>query len=117
MQENTTQSRQIFQLTDAAATRAKDLLAKRGKQSAGIKVGVKTGGCSGLQYEFEYADQIPAGCEVVKDKGVTIIIEPAAILYLVGTTLDFIDETVRSGFVFQNPNAKASCGCGESFST
>lgn len=111
-----TQARQIFQLTDAAAVRVKALLARREKPAVGIKVGVKRGGCSGLQYEFEYADQITPGCEVVCDKGVTIIIEPAAILYLVGTTLDFVDETVRSGFVFQNPNAKASCGCGESFS-
>lgn len=107
---------QIFQLTESAAVRIKELIAKRDKPAAGIKVGIKPGGCSGLKYQFEYADEIEPNQEVVVDKGVTVVIDPAAILYLIGTTLDFKDEKVSSGFVFQNPNEKASCGCGESFS-
>lgn len=105
----------ILQITENAAERVKLLLDKRDKPSVGIRIGVKSGGCSGLSYTFEYADQKNALDEVVVDKGVTILIEPKAVLHIVGTTLDFVDEKVKSGFVFNNPNAKAHCGCGESF--
>lgn len=117
MQCATPEVKQIISLTERAAVRVKELLGKRTSQPAaiGIKVGVKNGGCSGLKYKFEYALEIPAGAEVVQAHGVTIIVEPTAVLHLIGTTLDFVDEQVSSGFIFINPNAKANCGCGESF--
>lgn len=105
----------IIQITDNAANRVKLLLEKRQKPAVGIRVGVKSGGCSGLSYTFEYADEQKKSDEAVQDKGVTIFIEPKAVMYLIGTTLDFMDEKVKSGFVFINPNEKGRCGCGESF--
>ena len=105
----------IIQITDNAAQRVKSLLDKRQKPAVGIRVGIKSGGCSGLSYTFEYADEQKSSDEAVQDKGVTILIEPKAVMYLIGTTLDFMDEKVRSGFVFINPNEKGRCGCGESF--
>ncbi len=106
---------QAIQITDAAAERVKFLLSKRGKSSAGVKVGVNKGGCSGLSYMIEYADEIGKFDEVVEDKGVKIIIDPKAVLYLLGTTMDFVEEKMKAGFVFINPNEKGRCGCGESF--
>ncbi len=102
-------------ITEAAAERIKALLAKRDKPSIGIKVGVKQGGCSGLSYYVEYADEQGKYDEVIEDKGVKVLIEPKAIIYLLGTTMDYVDEKIKSGFVFTNPNEKGSCGCGESF--
>lgn len=102
-------------ITDAAAQRVKELIEQRAKQTAGIKVGVKSGGCSGLAYVIEYADTISKFDEVVHDKGVTIIIDPKAIMYLLGTIMDYKEEKLKSGFLFVNPNAKGECGCGESF--
>ena len=102
-------------ITDKAAERIKYLLNRRGKPSAGVKVGVKKGGCSGLAYIIEYADEIGKYDEVVTDKGVTVIIDPKAIMYLIGTTMDYVEEKMKSGFVFINPNEKGRCGCGESF--
>lgn len=105
----------VIQITDNAASRVKLLLEKRQKPAVGIRVGVKSGGCSGLSYTFEYADEQKNTDEAVQDKGVTIFIEPKAVMYLLGTTLDFVDEKVKSGFIFINPNEKGRCGCGESF--
>lgn len=105
----------ILRITDSAAERIKYLLQKREKESIGIRVGVKQGGCSGLSYYVEYADSQEKYDEVIEDKGVKVLIEPKAILYLVGTTMDFVDEKIKSGFVFVNPNEKGQCGCGESF--
>lgn len=102
-------------ITEAAAERIKVLLSKRDKPSIGIKVGVKQGGCSGLSYYVEYADEQGKYDEVIEDKGVKVLIEPKAIIYLLGTTMDYVDEKIKSGFVFTNPNEKGSCGCGESF--
>lgn len=108
----------IITLTDAAASRIKYLLNKRTEQSTlGIRIGVKSGGCSGLSYTFEYADNKNPSDEEVSDKGVTVFIDPKAVLYLIGTKLDYKDEKTRSGFVFINPNEKSKCGCGESFNT
>lgn len=107
---------QLFQLTDSAAVRVKELLANRAQPAVGIKVGIKTGGCSGLKYQFEYAEKVMPTQEIVVDKGVTVVIDPQAVLYLAGTTLDFVESNEESGFVFKNPNEKASCGCRESFS-
>lgn len=107
----------IISITNAAAERIKFLISKRNKLTAGIRIGVKSGGCSGLAYTFEYADVKNPADEEVVDKGVVIFIAQKAVLYLVGTELDYKDEKVKSGFVFLNPNEKGKCGCGESFYT
>lgn len=107
----------IITLTEAAVSRIRYLMEKRNSNAIGIKVGVKSGGCSGLAYTFEYADVKPALAEEVTEGDVTIFIEPKAVLYLLGTQLDYKDEKTRSGFVFINPNEKGRCGCGESFYT
>lgn len=105
----------VIKVTETAANRIKYLLQQRDKDSFGIRVGVKQGGCSGLAYYVEYADGQNKYEELVEDKGVRILIEPKAMIYLLGTTMDFIDEKIHSGFTFVNPNEKAKCGCGKSF--
>ena len=107
-------------ITNAAAMRVKTLLESRGKPSAGIKVGVGTAGCSGLTYEIEYADEVGKFDEVVPYlvDGVEefkVLIDPKAVMYLIGSEMDFVEEKMKSGFVFSNPNEKGRCGCGESF--
>lgn len=102
-------------ITDAAITRVKHLLAQRGKPSFGIKVGVKSGGCSGLSYLIEYADEKGPFDEVIEAEEIRILIDPKAVMYLIGTQMDFVEEKLKSGFVFTNPNEKGRCGCGESF--
>lgn len=108
-------ARQIMSITDPAAARVKELLDKRGKPSAGVRIGVRTAGCSGMQYTLEYADEKGKYDEVVEDKGVTILVDPKAVMFLIGTKMDFETDKLKSGFVFINPNEKARCGCGESF--
>lgn len=105
----------LLQLTDSAIERVKFLLQKRDKLALGIRVGVKSGGCSGLSYKFEYADEVRPHEEKIEAGGVSVFVEPTAVMYLIGTTMDFVDEQVRSGFQFTNPNEKAKCGCGKSF--
>jgi iron-sulfur cluster assembly protein len=102
-------------ITDAAAERVKALLAQRGKPSVGIRIGVRTKGCSGMSYTIEYADERNAFDEVVEDKGVTVLIDPKATMFILGTEMDFVEEKLQNGFVFRNPNEKGRCGCGESF--
>lgn len=102
-------------ISDAAKARIHHLLEQRGKPSMGIKVGVRSGGCSGLAYTIEYADDVGPYDEVVKLEDTAIIIDPKAIMYLIGTEMDYIEEQWKSGFVFKNPNEKGRCGCGESF--
>lgn len=104
-----------LQITDAAATQIQALLSKRGKPSEGIKIGVRTAGCSGLSYTLEYADEVSQFDEVVEEKGVRILIDPKAIMFLIGTEMDYKTDKLESGFVFNNPNEKGRCGCGESF--
>ena len=106
---------QALSLTDAAAKQVQHLLDKRGKPSAGIRVGVRSAGCSGLAYSLEYADEIEKFDEVVVDKGVTVLIDPKAVMFLIGSEMDFVEEKLKSGFTFNNPNEKGKCGCGESF--
>ena len=101
-------------LTEAAAARAKDIMARAETPSVGLRVGVKNGGCAGQEYTFAYADSIGPLDEVVEDKGVTILIDPKAILFLIGSEIDFETSTLSSKFVFRNPNQTDACGCGES---
>lgn len=102
-------------VTPAALERVKALLDKRGKPSVGVRVGVRTRGCSGLSYTLEYADAKSPGDEAVEMDGVTILIDPKASMFLFGTEMDFTEDKLQSGFVFRNPNEKGRCGCGESF--
>ena len=107
--------KQAMTVTEAAASRIQQLLEKRGKPSVGIRVGVRSRGCSGLTYTLEYADEKGKFDEVVEDKGVTILIDPKATMFIIGTEMDFVDDKLQSGFTFRNPNEKGRCGCGESF--
>ena len=102
-------------LTDAAAERVKALMTKGDSSVQGLRVGVKSGGCSGLTYFIEYASEQGKFEEVVEDKGVRIFIDPKAIIYLLGSEMDYKADRFEAGFVFNNPNEKDRCGCGESF--
>jgi iron-sulfur cluster assembly protein len=109
-----------IEITDHAASRIQLLLEQRGKPSAGIKVGVRSGGCSGLAYTIEYADEIGPYDEVVaypdnNDTKFKVLIDPKAIMYIIGTIMDYKEDKMKSGFEFVNPNEKGRCGCGESF--
>ncbi len=101
-------------LTDAAADRVREIMAKAETGAVGIRVGVKNGGCAGQEYTFAYADEIGPMDEVVEDKGVTILIDPKAILFLIGSEIDYETTKLASKFVFRNPNQTDACGCGES---
>ncbi len=106
----------VITIMEAAATRVKALMAKADKPVKGLRVGVKTRGCSGLSYFVEYADEKKRFEDIVEDKGVTIFVDPTAVMFLIGTEMDYKEDKLQSGFVFNNPNEKARCGCGESFS-
>ena len=101
-------------LTDAAAARVKDLMASANGSVVGLRVGIKNGGCAGQEYTFAFADSIQPLDEVVEDKGATVLIEGKAVLYLIGSELDFETSKLASKFVFRNPNQTDACGCGES---
>ena len=105
---------QVMRLTDAAADRIKAVMARAEKPVAGVRVGVKNGGCAGMEYTMEYADEVKPTDEVVEDKGVKLLIDPKAVLFLLGTEMDFKTEKLSAQFVFNNPNQTAACGCGES---
>jgi len=102
-------------VTPAAVERIKALIENRAKPTAGIRIGVRSKGCSGLSYTLEYADSQQPMDEVVETEGVKILIDPKASLFLIGTEMDYAEEQLKSGFVFKNPNEKGCCGCGESF--
>ena len=104
----------VVTLTDAAAARVKEIMDKADQPYAGLRVGVKNGGCAGQEYVFEYAKEKGPIDEVVEDKGVTILIEPKAVLFLIGTEIDYEVTKLSSKFVFHNPNETDACGCGES---
>jgi iron-sulfur cluster assembly protein len=106
---------QAIRLTEAAAQRVRELLNKRDKPALGIRIGVRSKGCSGLSYTIEYADKKEPMDEVVEQHGVTVLIDPKATLFVLGTEMDYVEEKLQSGFVFRNPNEKGRCGCGESF--
>jgi iron-sulfur cluster assembly protein len=101
-------------LTDAAADRVKDIIARSDKPIVGVRVGVKNGGCAGMSYTMEYAETVNTLDEVVEDKGVKVLIDPKAVLFLLGTEMDFQTTKLSSQFVFKNPNQTSACGCGES---
>jgi iron-sulfur cluster assembly protein len=102
-------------ITDRAAARVKELMARSGRPIVGVRVGVKARGCSGLSYQMEYAEERRKFEDVVEDKGVTILIEPTAAMFLIGTEMDWVEDRLGSKFVFNNPNEVDRCGCGESF--
>jgi iron-sulfur cluster assembly protein len=105
---------QVMRLTDAAAMRIKDILGRAERPIAGVRVGVKNGGCAGMSYTMEYAESVAPHDEVVEDKGVKLLIDPKAVLFLLGTEMDFKVDKLTAGFVFINPNQTSACGCGES---
>src|SRR6476469_3931407 len=106
---------QLMTVSPAAAERARALIESRGKPTAGIRIGVRTKGCSGLSYTLEFADKQEPMDEVVETEGVKLLIDPKASLFLIGTVMDYEEEKLKQGFVFRNPNEKGRCGCGESF--
>lgn len=104
----------VMTLTPAAAARVKALTEARGEEVAGLKIGIKKGGCAGMEYTMTWADRIERLDEVVEVDGARVIIDPQAVLYLLGTEMDFKTDKLASQFVFHNPNQKSACGCGES---
>jgi iron-sulfur cluster assembly protein len=108
-------TKQIITLSDNAAQRIKEIMSNAGSNVVGVRVGVKSGGCAGMSYIMEYAKEIKPNEEVIEDKGVKVLIDPKAIIYLIGTEMDYKQEKFSSQFVFRNPNETERCGCGESF--
>ncbi|MBB2961673.1 Fe-S cluster assembly scaffold SufA [Methylobacterium sp. R2-1] len=104
----------VITLTDRAADRIKAIMADADRPIAGLRVGVKNGGCAGMSYTMEYAEERKAGEDVIEDRGVTVFIDPKAVLFLLGTEMDFQTTKLSSQFVFNNPNQTSACGCGES---
>ena len=104
----------VVSLTEAAAARVKEIMAKADKAYIGLRVGVKNGGCAGQVYVLEYSNKIEPTDEVVEDKGFTIVIEPKAVLFLIGAEIDYEVTKLAAKFVFRNPNETDACGCGES---
>ena len=109
--------KQVITLSDNAASRIKEILSNDETKSIGVRVGVKSGGCAGMSYIMEYAKKINPTDEIIEDKGVKVFIDPGAIMYLLGTEMDYKKEQFSSTFVFKNPNETERCGCGESFKT
>ena len=107
-------SPKVMTLTEAAAERVREIMNRSERPVMGLRVGVKNGGCAGMEYTMEWADRQEKLDEVVEDKGVTIFIDPKAVLFLLGTEMDYRVEKLKSGFVFDNPNQTSACGCGES---
>jgi iron-sulfur cluster assembly protein len=103
-----------MRLSEAAAARIKEIIAKTDRPFAGVRVGVKNGGCAGMAYTMEYAEKVEPADEVVEDKGVRVLIDPKAVLFLIGTEMDYKTDRLSAQFVFNNPNQTSACGCGES---
>ena len=109
--------KQVITLSDNAASRIKEILSNDETKSIGVRVGVKSGGCAGMSYIMEYTKEINPADEIIEDKGVKVFIDPGAVMYLLGTEMDYKQEQFSSTFVFKNPNETERCGCGESFKT
>ena len=107
--------KQVITLSDNAANRIKEIMSKDQNKSLGVRVGVKSGGCAGMSYDMEYAKKINPNDEIIEDKGVKVFVDPSAIIYLLGTEMDYKKEEFSSNFIFKNPNETERCGCGESF--
>ena len=108
-------SEKVIKLSDKAVSRIKEIMSQAKNSPIGVRVGVKSGGCAGMSYIMEYAQDIKPNEEVIEDKGVKVLIDPKAIMYLLGTEMDYKKENFSSQFVFKNPNETERCGCGESF--
>jgi len=108
-------SQQVIKLSDNAAKRIKEIMSKADNSTIGVRVGVKSGGCAGMSYMMEYAKEAKKNEEVIEDKGVKVFIDSNAIMYLLGTEMDYKTDKFSSQFVFKNPNETERCGCGESF--
>ena len=106
----------VMTLSEAAAERIRALIAGADRPIVGVRVGVKNGGCAGMSYTMDYAESVGPLDEVIEDKGVKILIDPKAVLFLLGTEMDWKSDKLQSGFVFNNPNQVGACGCGESVS-
>ena len=107
---------QVMTLTDAAAARVRELVDNAGGTALGLRVGIKKGGCAGMEYTMDLAEEQKSGDDVIEDKGVKLFVDPSAVLFLLGTKMDYEVTKFRSGFVFKNPNEVSACGCGESVS-
>ncbi len=108
-------SEQVIRLSDNAANRIKEIMSKADNTAIGVRVGVKSGGCAGMSYMMEYAKEVKKNEEVIEDKGVKVFIDANAVMYLLGTEMDYKKDKFSSQFVFKNPNETERCGCGESF--
>jgi len=107
--------KQVITLSDNAANRIKEIISNGETKSVGVRVGVKSGGCAGMSYVMEYAKEINPTDEIIEEKGVKVFIDQSAIMYLLGTEMDYKKEQFSSTFIFKNPNETERCGCGESF--
>ena len=105
----------IIKLSESAASRIKEIMSNAEKKALGVRVSVKSGGCAGMSYVMEYAKEIKPNEEIIEDKGVKVLIDPTAVMYLLGTEMDYKEEKFSSQFIFKNPNETERCGCGESF--
>jgi iron-sulfur cluster assembly protein len=108
-------NKQVIRLSSNAANRIKEIMSSANNSAIGVRIGVKSGGCAGMSYVMEYAKEAKPNEEIIKDKGVMVLIDPKAIMYLLGTEMDFKKEKFSSQFIFKNPNETERCGCGESF--
>ena len=108
-------NKQIISLSNNAANRIKDIMSNAEKDSIGVRIGVKSGGCAGMSYVMEYTKEVNPSDEIIEDKGVKVFVDSGAIMYLLGTEMDYKKEEFSSSFVFKNPNETERCGCGESF--
>ena len=108
-------TKQIITLSDNAAKRIKEIMSSADDNSVGVRVGVKSGGCAGMSYVMEYTKEVNPNDEMIEEKGVKVFIDPSAVMYLLGTEMDYKKEEFSSSFVFKNPNETERCGCGESF--
>ena len=106
---------QLLNVTPTALDKVKDMIAARSRSTAGIRIGIRTKGCSGLSYTLEYSDIIEDKDQVITIDDVTILIDPKSVLFLIGSTMDYKEEEFSTGFFFTNPNEKGRCGCGQSF--